>query len=623
MTSSASATASVADTALPERLRALRSLLAGAALEEDDDSQLARCLRATVERLDRDLLPRTAGGVAHLVVGVVGPNNAGKSALFNALVGRVVSPSSPSGGATRRLVGAARPELIARLEGEPTLAQFPLTRATPGPDGVASAIEPGDDAAELLLVPIDDLEDGLLLVDTPDFDSILATNRRASEALLRVADLVIVVVTRHTYQNREVVEFLEGWLAHGRPWILVYNESLAPETTAEHGRKLADDLGEPPAATFHAPFDMGVTEGQRPLLPRALAEAPAALSVEPGVGIDRWLWSLESAAELKRRAMAASLGRLRDELRQLGTLLETERARAGELLERARGHARRLGGKVAGKAMPMGPFLEAFRTVLDRRPSTVQRRVRGALRRGRMALQGLVSRVRGKRAPKQGEGGGDAGERRMVDAERSALEPLWAPFFETLAEGLDPARATTRDGARPAGALGLELDGELAPDRAAVARERALASLAADPEVLAEFERVCEELIEAELDSAGGEWLLQLAVDAVHILPVIAAGVVIVHTGGLGADVAVGGAGALSTLLAERVSRLLGTQVAWRAREGWQHLRGARIAEVVLEAALPRSSARLAREVEQRGALAASLLAMRKEIGWEPARPSA
>jgi hypothetical protein len=37
--------------------------------------------------------------------------------------------------------------------------------------------------------------------------------------------------------------------------------------------------------------------------------------------------------------------------------------------------------------MPMGPFLEAFRAVLDRRPSLFQRGLRGALKT-RLALEG-------------------------------------------------------------------------------------------------------------------------------------------------------------------------------------------------------------------------------------------
>jgi len=50
-----------------------------------------------LDLLERDLLPRSAGGDAYLVIGIVGPNNAGKSALFNALVGRPLSPSLPTG----------------------------------------------------------------------------------------------------------------------------------------------------------------------------------------------------------------------------------------------------------------------------------------------------------------------------------------------------------------------------------------------------------------------------------------------------------------------------------------------------------------------------------------------
>ena len=54
-----------------------------------------RPVAAVRSRLERDLLPRTAGGHEHLVVGIVGPNNAGKSSLFNALVaGEGAAPRS-------------------------------------------------------------------------------------------------------------------------------------------------------------------------------------------------------------------------------------------------------------------------------------------------------------------------------------------------------------------------------------------------------------------------------------------------------------------------------------------------------------------------------------------------
>jgi 50S ribosome-binding GTPase len=565
---------------LPGRLRELRRTLEPWVLPKERGAA-AQLARVVVERLDRDLLPRTAGGTAHLVVGIVGPNNAGKSALFNALAGETISPSLPTGGATRRLVGAAHPDLLNRLEQEPTLARFALRRASVAGAGVQEALTSPGDPAELLVVVGAQLEDGVLLVDAPDFDSIAHQNRRAAEALLRVADLALVVVTRHTYQNREVVAFLEDWLRHGRPWLLVYNEALADGVTAEHAAKLAGDVGAPPVATFSAPFDLDIADGSAVLMPRALDGAPASRAPRGGTPLGGWLFDLARARELKGDALEASLGWLRDELGAAAEQARAERQRAATFLERAQAHALALGREVAGAAMPMGPFLEAFRAVLDRRPNLIQRGFRSALRKGGSLVSGLARRVRGRSEDPE-----PAADRRLVELERAALEPAWPPFFEALAAELPGAADGTLDSAE-------ELEQELIPAALTPAGLRAQAALAADPEVLREFQVACEQLIEEELEGRGNEWILQLAVDLMHLVPAVAAGVVIVHTGGLGADVAVGGAGALTSMLAERLSRFLGTRVAWRARQRWSELRGARVAEVALGAALPLAYPRL------------------------------
>ena len=112
---------------------------------------------------------------------------------------------------------------------------------------------------------------------------------------------------------------------------------------------------------------------------------------------------------------------------------------------------------------------------------------------------------------------------------------------------------------------------------------RASKRLSLDPDLLREYRAACRELIGAELDAGRSEWALQLAVDGLHLLPIGVAGAVIVQTGGLGADLAVAGGGAVSAALAERLSRLLGTGVANAAREQWVELRSARIAEAARE----------------------------------------
>jgi hypothetical protein len=82
-------------------------------------------------------------------------------------------------------------------------------------------------------------------------------------------------------------------------------------------------------------------------------------------------------------------------------------------------------------------------------------------------------------------------------------------------------------------------------------------------------------------------------------------------------DVAVGGAGALSSLLAERLSKLLGTQVAHAARERWTRLRGARLGQLLCEAALPGARPMLARSADDGARLARALESWMEETRWQ------
>ena len=568
---------------LIQRLRALHRQLQAA------EGAAGPRLDGVLGRLERDLLPRTAGGHEHLVVGIVGPNNAGKSSLFNALVAgdgggdagapATVSPAEPTGGATRRLVGAASPALRAALEAEPTLRRFQLRPAGVGPGGVAEAREaasPGDEGA-LLLADTEALPDSLLLVDTPDFDSVLRENRAVTDALLTVADVAVVVVTRHTYQNHDVIAFLSGWLEHGRPWVLVYNEALDEATTAAHAAKVEADLGHGAEAVFAAPFDPRIAAGEAGLRPRLLGD--------PGVSLASWLRRLGDRGELKERAMAASLAALREELVEL---VEGTR-RSAEAIDAARGALRGpaggLGRAVAREAMPMGPFLEAFRDVLDERPSAVQRELRRGLRWTGDRLLGGVSWARrqllggGAAAAKDGDSEG----RTLLDVERAELERRWAGYHE-------PAQRVLRDligdpelPREAVEALGARVREGGSPR---VSFERAASALALDPGILEEHRAACRDIIREELDRQGSEAFLQLAVDVVHLLPLGLAGVLIVHTGGLGTDVAVAGGGAAAAALAERLSRTLGTGVALTARSRWTALRAERIADAALAGAL-------------------------------------
>jgi hypothetical protein len=96
--------------ALPALRAALESALAALPPPErfprGEDMDTARHL---AERLRRDLLPRLGGDAPLLLVAIAGPNNVGKSTLFNALVGAALSPARPEGGLTKQCLAAAHP----------------------------------------------------------------------------------------------------------------------------------------------------------------------------------------------------------------------------------------------------------------------------------------------------------------------------------------------------------------------------------------------------------------------------------------------------------------------------------------------------------------------------------
>lgn len=547
---------------------------------------------AALEVLERDLLPRSAGGDAYLVVGIVGPNNAGKSALFNALVGSDLSPSLPTGGATRRLVGAAHPSLLEKLRSEPTLTRFPLV-ALDGPRA-DQATESSANPAELLVAAETGLPAGLMLIDTPDFDSILEDNRLASESLLAVADLVIAVVTRHSYQNRAVVDFLQDWLAHGRPWLLVYNEAADRPTAESHAAKLATDVGTPPLARFWAPHDLEVQAGRKTLEPQPLGEAKR----QP-VSLQRMLFDLEEIAEVKSRAFEAARARLRDSLRELADQLDADANAAGAIAT-AVGEAAREGGvQIASAAMPAGPFVEAFRIVLDRRTNFLSRGWRTSLRQIRLGLESIPALLRG-RAP--------AEEKNVqLDAiETEALRSVWPGFWEELVRDFG---TEARHRARPLVAAGIsaQLDADLDDSRTAEARARAEEVLRQRPAELSEFRSACEDLVEKAIEERGFDIDIQAAADIATLMPIALAAVVIVQTAGLGSDVAAAGGGALSTFLIEKYYHLLGRGVMNEARRRWTELRGAQLADLLIEATLPNAAPALRHAAESDATLAGEL----------------
>ncbi len=540
------------------------------------------------ELLERDLLPRSAAGAPYLVCGIVGPNNAGKSALFNALVGRDLSPSDPTGGATRRLVGAAPSELVDRLEHNPHTSGFHVRDPGTASGVLREALEEPEDPRELILVREDSLPSHLVLIDTPDFDSILAGNRSVSESLLAVADIAVVVVTRHSYRNRAVVEFFREWLRFGRPWLLVYNEAIDEAVARAHAETLIADVGATPLAAYWSPHRLEVQRREVPLAVEPLeieASGSAAPRLRP-CPLRDVLHDAARAHEIKALAFAAALARLRKLATQTRHALLDEDERLGAVGRHGAALAGATGIDIAAQAMPAGPFAEAFRVVLDRRTNVLSRTWRAMVRGVRVGIERLPMLLRARGDDTRGV------EAKLDEIERRSLSDAWPGFWETMVRDLGgEARSEARRNSPPA--VAVCLDADLGRPTHEV-RDAVIERLRSQHTDLGGFQQACEKLIDEAIEARGFDLDIQAAADIATMAPIAFAAAVIFTTTGVGADIAAAGGGAVGTFFFEKYSHVLGSGITKAARKRWSEMRGGEIGTALLEHSLPQTRALLA-----------------------------
>ena len=413
-----------------------------------------------------------------------------------------------------------------------------------------------------------------MLIDTPDFDSILEDNRIASESLLAVADLVIAVVTRHSYQNRAVVRFLERWLQHGRPWMLVYNEASDAEVAARARRQAR-------RRRRHAAAG-GLLGAAQPRRAAAATRRSIPDQLSPGArrrrstAARRCCSTSTQIAEVKSRAFDAALARLRDALREAAAALAADALRAGAVLQAAEARAIEAGMRVAAAAMPARPFVDAFRTVLDRRSNPLSRSWRTTLRHIRLGIESLPLARCAADAPQPENGGGQPGRRSSATSWPRPGRRSGRSWCATSA-----ARRATRR-ARPAGAAvaraARRRPRRPAPRRGVRRARRRRRSTWTTADV-AEFQRACEQLVERAIEDRGFDLDIQAAADLATLVPIALAAAVIVNTGGLGSDIAAAGGGALGTFLFEKYAHVLGSGIMADARRRWTEVRGRQLAQ--------------------------------------------
>ncbi len=181
-----------------------------------------RALRA---QLDDYVLPRLHNPYAPLLTVVGGSTGAGKSTLVNSIVGEVVSPGGVLRPTTRSPVLVHHPDDVSAFSAQRVLPGLPRLTS----DG--SGAEP-EDGPGLRLVTSGSLPPGLALLDAPDIDSVVESNRLTARQLLAAADLWLFVTTAARYADAVPWDLLADAAARGTSMAMVLDR-VPPEAMEE------------------------------------------------------------------------------------------------------------------------------------------------------------------------------------------------------------------------------------------------------------------------------------------------------------------------------------------------------------------------------------------------------
>lgn len=306
-------------------LASLRSAVEGADLcLEVTGAQDARALRtALLNQLDDYVLPRYAQLDAPLLAVVGGSTGAGKSTLVNALVGASVTRPGALRPTTRDPVLIHHPADERWFADQRILPGLPRVQGDgtqPAADGNA---EP---ASALRLVANEGVRQGLALLDAPDVDSVVDSNRQLAAQLLAAADLWIFVTTANRYADAVPWSLLRG--ASERDVVVaIVLDRIPPEVLDEVAYDLHQMLAHEGLA--NAPLFLlqeQALDGQGRLPRGAVAD------------LRSWLDSLtvDAAArsDVVRRTLAGATRHAAQEVLDLARAVEEQQAVRTELRER-------------------------------------------------------------------------------------------------------------------------------------------------------------------------------------------------------------------------------------------------------------------------------------------------
>ena len=286
--------------------------------------------------MDDFLITRALDLTTPLVVVLLGSTGAGKSSLFNTLAGEGLSETGVVRPTTMRALVTLHPDDQTHhaLEGLVTTGAASITRTRSA-------------------------RRGLVLVDSPDFDSIETRNRDLAKTLLELADLIVYVTTDTRYADDVPWQILRRARQRGVPLMAVVNRLPRSEADAgaivEDFRRLIVEHG---LSSQGVDTDLVVIPVHRDALDESISGLQRS-SVLPLIEtLDRLVEDDQQRKDLARRALISAVAGLDQPLAEIEAVARAEGETADELIEIAQERYARARDEVSNE-IDRGTFLRA------------------------------------------------------------------------------------------------------------------------------------------------------------------------------------------------------------------------------------------------------------------------
>jgi GTPase SAR1 family protein len=226
-----------------ENDRDVRRVLAEYERHKHDVAQILREMHAAAYRAKNDALERAIGEVTHKLaedrfyLTVVGQFSRGKSTLMNAILGKEYLPSGivPMTSAITAVSYGSRERVVLRIAGSNLTSEIGIEELA---DFVTERTNPGNrnhiEMAEVQ-VPVEILQRGFFLVDTPGLGSAVRENTATTLNFLPSADAIVFVTSCDAPLTAGELGYLRQCRSAVRQMFLVVNKmDLASKADREH-----------------------------------------------------------------------------------------------------------------------------------------------------------------------------------------------------------------------------------------------------------------------------------------------------------------------------------------------------------------------------------------------------